>query len=374
MSIKTTLHPKDYAIGETEKFYTEMAAKGWHLKRHGAWLSDFEQGEPMDMKYRVEVLVPKGIGIIKMPDEQKAVFEDCGWEYVDGHGYISVFRAPADSETEEFYIDPAQQADTLKSLRKQMLTDIIYFPLYIIVTLLIKMLMGENMPAQLHLIWIKAPQFLISIGVIAVAFSFDGLVGAYHINKLYKQMKNGIPLDHSPKKTMRLPAAIKYTAILLGFAVMYASTFEENIPMPLTSDGGYVTLYDLGVDVPTGNQSWLRSIGFSKTKSVFCDYWYVKEEVNNTDFEILTWMYQDVFQFKNENKALKTAKALMNTSTFAQAEDNFEEIEFAGLDKVYYNQDLELIVINNEYVGYFRSIFTEESRNTLLEVLRDKWI
>ena len=48
-------------------------------------------------------------------------------------------------------------------------------------------------------------------------------------------------------------------------------------------------------------------------------------------------------------------------------------MEFDGLEKVYYHEDLELIVINNGYVGYFRSIFTEESRNTLLEVLRNKW-
>lgn len=375
MNFKYALHPKDYAIGQIEKFYTDMAAKGWHLKKHGLWFSEFVQDEPADMKYRVEVLQPKGdkFEVLTMSDEQKAVFEDCGWEYVDGHGYISVLRAPADSDTEEFYIDPAQHADTLKVLRKNMKGNILYWPVYIVIWLLMNMMMGENMPAQLHLLWLESPQSLLSVLAIVLAFSIDSIVGMYHLNKLYKQMKNGIPLDHSPKKLGRLPAIIKFATIALSFIILWSPFANKNELVPLVSDGGYVTLAELGFDVPTGDRSWLHSSGLAHRKSIFCDFWRATEDIDTEESENLIWLKQDVFKLKNEDKAEKTAKALMNTSTFAQYEGNFKEMEFNGLEKVYYNQDLELVVINNGYVGYFTSIFTEESRTALLVKLSEKW-
>ncbi|MBQ5326420.1 MAG: hypothetical protein J6K80_04355, partial [Oscillospiraceae bacterium] len=78
-------------------------------------------------------------------------------------------------------------------------------------------------------------------------------------------------------------------------------------------------------------------------------------------------------KLKNEEKAIKTANALMNTSTFARSKSVFKKMYFEGLDTVYYNKDLELVVIKDNYVGYFRSIFTPESRDTLLTVLKEKW-
>ena len=41
MEKKYAFHPKDYEIGETEQFYTDMAAKGWRLTKRGAILSRF---------------------------------------------------------------------------------------------------------------------------------------------------------------------------------------------------------------------------------------------------------------------------------------------------------------------------------------------
>ncbi|MBQ5327522.1 MAG: DUF2812 domain-containing protein [Oscillospiraceae bacterium] len=133
MKRKFTFHPKDYAIGQIEKYYSDMAARGWHLEYRNMFTSSFLQGEPKDMKYRVEVASPKAFDSTRLPEEQVAVYEDCGWEYVWGHGFIHIFRAPADSDTEEFYLDPAQQADTLKALRKQALSNILYWPVWIII-------------------------------------------------------------------------------------------------------------------------------------------------------------------------------------------------------------------------------------------------
>ena len=125
MKRKFTFHPKDYAIGQIEKYYSDMAAKGWHLEYRNIFTSSFLQGEPKDMKYRVEVASPKAFDSTRLPEEQVAVYEDCGWEYVDCSGFIHVFRAPEGSDAPEFYLEPEQQAATLKGLRKQRLRQIL---------------------------------------------------------------------------------------------------------------------------------------------------------------------------------------------------------------------------------------------------------
>lgn len=373
MKRKFTFHPKDYAIGQIEKYYSDMAAKGWHLEHRNIFTSSFLQGEPKDMKYRVEVASPRAFDTTRLPEEQVAVYEDCGWEYVWGHGFIHIFRAPAESDTEEFYLDPAQQADTLKGLRKQAISNILYWPVWIIILTVMNFLTGQNIPAQTYLMWLQTPQAVLGILAVMLAFTSDGIVAAYHLTRLRHQMKKGIPIDHSPEKTGILPTIIKYCVIILGFAALWSPYFSPDVPMPEINTGGYVTLAEMGVDVPTGNQIYLHSVGYSQKENFLCEYWYVNEDVDEKENDPLIWLSQDVYKLKNQDKTIKTAKALMNTSTFAQVEQNFTEMDFDGLEKVYFNKDLELIVINNEYVGYFRSIFTEESRNRLLSVLKEKW-
>ena len=373
MKRKFTFHPKDYAIGQIEKYYTDMAAKGWHLEHRKIFTSSFLKGEPKDMKYRVEVISPKAFEDFQLPDEQVTVYEDCGWEYVWGHQYIHVFRAPADSDAEEFYLDPAQQAETLNSLRKRPLGNILYWPVWIIVFTVMKFFTGQNLPAEAYLMWLQSPQAVLGILAIMLAFTLGSIIDAYNINKLYKQMKAGIPLDHSPKKTGILPTVLKYCIIVLGFAALWSPYFSPDIPMPEINEGGYVTLAEQGVEIPTGNRSYLYSVRYSHKENVLCDYWYVSEDVDKEEFDPLIWLTQDVYKLKNEEKAIKTANALMNTSTFARSKSVFRKMDFKGLDTVYCNKDLELVVINDSYVGYFRSIFTPESRDALLTVLSEKW-
>ena len=54
-------HFDDYAIGENEKLYSDMAARGWFLEKRGSYFSRFGSGKPADMRYRIEVSpVPGG--------------------------------------------------------------------------------------------------------------------------------------------------------------------------------------------------------------------------------------------------------------------------------------------------------------------------
>ena len=118
MNRRYRLHFDDYAIGENEKLYGDMAARGWFLEKRGAYFSRFRRGEPAEMRYRIEVSAPGFLEETDLPEEQVAVYEDCGWDYVASRGMIHVFASPAGSDAPEFYADPAQQAATLKALRR----------------------------------------------------------------------------------------------------------------------------------------------------------------------------------------------------------------------------------------------------------------
>jgi hypothetical protein len=52
MNRKYRLHYGDYAVGENEKLYGDMAAKGWRLLRRGVWFSRFERAEPQNLRRR----------------------------------------------------------------------------------------------------------------------------------------------------------------------------------------------------------------------------------------------------------------------------------------------------------------------------------
>ncbi len=120
MKYRYQFHPYDYVLGENEKFYSDMERKGWRLVKHGSSLSKFVPIEPDRTRYRIEIVPPGYMeGGCTLPEEQKAVYEDCGWEYVTGRGLLHIFRAPEDSDAPEFYADPSEQAGAVEALRKQ---------------------------------------------------------------------------------------------------------------------------------------------------------------------------------------------------------------------------------------------------------------
>ena len=119
MKYRRKFHPSDYELGENEKFYSDMEAKGWRLvKRYGAF-SKFKAVEPAAARYRIEVCSPGFLEQAVLSEGQLAVYEECGWEYVTDCGFLYIFRAPAGADAPEFYNDPAQQAGTLKKLKRQ---------------------------------------------------------------------------------------------------------------------------------------------------------------------------------------------------------------------------------------------------------------
>ena len=76
MNRRYRLHFDNYAIGENEKLYSDMATQGWFLEKRGAYLSRFRRGESAEMRYRIEVSAPGFLEETDLPEEQVAVYEN----------------------------------------------------------------------------------------------------------------------------------------------------------------------------------------------------------------------------------------------------------------------------------------------------------
>ena len=68
MNWRHGIHPNNYAIGETEKYYSDMSEKGWELVKCGITLSRFQKTEPKKMRYRVEVVNLKSLEDGHLPE------------------------------------------------------------------------------------------------------------------------------------------------------------------------------------------------------------------------------------------------------------------------------------------------------------------
>ncbi|WNF24862.1 DUF2812 domain-containing protein [Mesobacillus jeotgali] len=92
-----------------------MAAQGLFLKKMGIHFARFEQGEPRDMRYRIDVSSKRRISI-----EQIEMYRESGWDYVTSYGQFHVFSSPAELDAPELHTDPAEQVYTLKGLDKKL--------------------------------------------------------------------------------------------------------------------------------------------------------------------------------------------------------------------------------------------------------------
>ena len=123
MKRKYMLHYGDYAVGENENLYTEMAAKGWRLVRRGRRLSRFEPDESVRrLRCRIRLISPDLLPEGELPADQAARCAQSGWRYVTHCGLVHVFCGPAKKKLPPLYDRPEQQAATRRTLRREVVS------------------------------------------------------------------------------------------------------------------------------------------------------------------------------------------------------------------------------------------------------------
>lgn len=380
MNRKYRFHPGMYELGENEKFYSDMEARGWRLTKRGAYLSRFERVEPSAARYRVEVYTPPFLEQSVLPEEQIAVFADCGWEYVADHGNLHIFRAPEGSDAPEFYDDPAQQAATLRKVRWD-----IYWSLglaALIVVLAVRFLgFGDRR------FWAETVKRAIQCPtVFTFYFSWlawvlvQGLVEGWKVNRTYRRLKKGLPLDHEPKGKPALRRALNQGLLGLALASLLLTGVQllttRSYDLPEEPDGPYIMLRDAGYDGMPG-KLFYREPGVTRTTSFLTDYWETLEVINvpaQNNKQI--WIHQEVYRLRFPGMADRLAWALREDSVFARDADSFDPIEAPGLDHAWTTGSLELVAVKGDiviYVEYMTDTYDSFDPQRICAALAERW-
>lgn len=346
MKRRYRFHPGDYALGENEQFYTEMAARGWLLERRGAWLSRFRRGEPARLRYRVELSCP---GVFdessELPEEQRSLYEACGWRFVSRGGLVNVFCAPEGSGAPEFYSDPRQQADTLKALRRNYLLGWLPFMLLAALQLAVgAALFGGAGSAlgrwavSLRLAWVTETALVAAFALFLLRELTALLYGEVRTGLLYRRLRRGVPLDHAPGRRQRLYRAVR-GALLAGcaaFACLAAVQWASGRPAPLpqTPRGPYLLLGDLG---HRGERTTLPVKGgestLSHTRSLQAEQWRTREFLR--EGEQSPWLYQQVYRLGSEREARALLPLLLAEAPLARDPSAFAAVQAPGFDEAY---------------------------------------
>ena len=379
-------HYDDYAIGENEKLYSDMAARGWLLEKRGSYFSRFVRGEPADMRYRIEVSAPRFLEETALPEEQVAVYEDCGWEYVTSCGLIHVFASPAGSDAPEIYADPAQQAATLKALRRNYVWAWVPVTLMLLFNFTMAAAMSggagkllSKWGAECRLGWVAATALFLFAGALVVWAFYMFVHAAWRMGRLYRRMKKGIPLDHSPRGRM-LPHRI-VSGVLLGITAVFGLltlwqwVSRDTRDLPEAAGGPYVLRSDLGIE---GERSALfyddRTSKITLERSLLATHYDVFEVVGEGAD---AWMYQDVYRLSPHVDRERFVRGLMGDSTFARGAESYRTVEVAGLEGAWISGDLECVAVKGDLAAYVTVLTswpeTEETLERALQALAERW-
>lgn len=357
MKHKYKFHPNQYELGENEQFYSDMEKKGWRLVERGAFLSKFEPAEPSRARYRIEVYQPSVWRTEHMPEEQLAVFEDCGWEHVASSLPLQIFRAPAGSDAPEFYVEPEQQAETLKRMKRNAtwgwwITGILTWGLCWLICFPMKG--STEIAGDFQRRFVEVPPLFFLAFFLLLKGFYDYIRNAWLITRTYRRLKKGVPLDHAPRKNRWLHKTIN--SVLWGLAVLSGILLAAQLigiksyDMPMESDGPYYLIKDIGFEGE--RTSFMRhDSGVTFSRTLLADYWDTEEYIfineNNSVFVI-----QDVYRLRNGDMAYWLAEALMKTATFGRGGRNFEPVESGTVDAAWSSRELEVVVVKGPYVAY----------------------
>ena len=377
MKRRYALHPMEFAIGETEQFYAEQAAKGWFLEKRGAGFSRFRKGEPSAMRYRVELADLRFLDPDHgLPEEQIAVYEDCGWKYIGGHGMIHLFSAPADCDAPEFYTDPRQQAATLRGLRRSYISSWAMLLILFGINTLFYFSFGSRTLGNWWGSWfhvlVSDTGMVLMLAVMLFWGLFSLLYGNIHIGRLYHRLQKGIPMDHTPKgrnrvyKGVRLLAAVGMAVALAAVGYQYLGGTRGELPE--VSNGPYLTLNELGVEGERKPYFSNESSKLRYEKGLLSENWYTNEQVYQPLQEDMVWLYQDIYRLRCPELAGPFVQSLMWDSIWNDSPSDYICQPDSRFDGLWTGRN-ELLVWSGNTVWVF-TYFEEETAFSQEDLLK----
>lgn len=208
------LRPSDFwRIGEHESWFSDMAAQGLFLKKMGIHLARFEQGDPRDMRYRIDVSSKRRVSI-----EQIEMYGENGWDYVTSYGQFHVFSSPAELKVPELHTDPAEQAYTLNELDKKLAWNAgsAIIGMFLMIGMMASIWFLDGTPTYVMVDGAMITQTILTLFIAYTAY--HSLRAALSIRDLRKDLVEGKSIDHqaSWKKHHRIhtAAAFLFTVVV----------------------------------------------------------------------------------------------------------------------------------------------------------------
>ncbi len=219
------LRPSDYwRIGEHERWFADMAAKGLYLKKMGMHFAKFAKGEPEKMRYRIDVSLDK-----KISSEQMQMYAENGWDYVTRYSYFNVFSSPAERNAPELHTDPAEQSYTLKELDKKLTMNaaIVVIGMIVISSMVSAFWFLDGTPT---LVIVESGAIQYTIFPLFMGYlTYTSLQAAISIRTLRKNLLDGKPVNHhAPWKIYhRLHTIITFLfTIVIGLSAIIIPTVQ----------------------------------------------------------------------------------------------------------------------------------------------------
>ncbi len=125
--VKKILIEDSWQISRNESWFSDMAAKGLHLKSIGRLFAVFEKGEPREIKYCTAILD-------KSPSQQE--INSCkagGWELAASRGKFYFFSSEQSDNELASYMDMTKQKDTICSIERQLKKNLILVSILMLV-------------------------------------------------------------------------------------------------------------------------------------------------------------------------------------------------------------------------------------------------
>ncbi|MFP7298322.1 DUF2812 domain-containing protein [Neobacillus niacini] len=186
------IRPSDYwRIGEHESWFTDMAARGLHLKKMGIQFVQFAKGEPKKMRYRIDVSLKK-----KISTEQIQLYADSGWDYVTSYQSFHVFSSPDERNAPELHTDPAEQSYTLSELNQKLALNasIVAAAMILMIAMLSSIWLVEGTPVYVLVEGLAIQQTILTIFIGFTAYT--SIQAAISIRLIRKNLIEGKPIDH----------------------------------------------------------------------------------------------------------------------------------------------------------------------------------
>ena len=226
-------------LGRSESWFSDMAAKGLHLRKVGIHFAVFEKGEPQRIKYRMDVISPGP------SEEQLEIYKESGWQFVTNIKELHIFSSPEEANYPELHTDPMEQSYTLTAINRRLRNQVIAFSvcMALFLGMMLSMFFLERTPT---LAMTEASGLQRPLLMFVELYVFYTIIRNYvTLRRLKKSLSEGHPINH--RQSWRKSRLINRT---IGIFFITAAIITAVIPFVEIAQSKTYTLPEGAVKLP----------------------------------------------------------------------------------------------------------------------------